>query len=283
MFEFTERSVGFITRRPPPPVERLHGTAGSNWVWARLPAPVSTFAIEAELNDDHMGALLLWVGLGVVLVATASLVVGLAEGLVMAVLVVAVPVAVAWRWSGRRTQSLVAALPDFVDRVGRSLRSGASLMQSVTEAAADSRPPLARELELVLGAMGRGQPPGQALRSWAERVPHAEVRIVAAALALASRNEAGTSRALEGVSQSLRDRSSLRTEIRSQTAQAAASMQALVVLPAVFLCFDAIGSGHTIRFLTTEPLGRGCLMSAIVLDIIGGMWISSMVRGRSPT
>jgi len=57
----------------------------------------------------------------------------------------------------------------------------------------------------------------------------------------------------------------------------------LVVLPAVFLCFDAIGSGHTVRFLTTEPLGRGCLMSAIVLDIIGGMWISSLVRRRSPT
>lgn len=269
--------------RSPAPFARLHGTSGSDWAWSRMPSLLHAFAVEAELTDDHLEALLLWLGLGTLGVVIAGAAGGLAQALILIFLVVAVPGAVAWRWSGRRTLGVVDSLPDLVDTVGRSLRSGASLVQSLGEAAVESPPVLARELELMLSAMGRGQPAALVLRSWADRVPRAEVRIVAAALAVASRNEAGTSQALAGVSQSLRDRSSLRAEIRSQTAQAAASMQALVVLPAVFLGFDAMGSGHTVTFLTTEPLGRGCLVLAVLLDIAGGVWISSMVRRRSPT
>lgn len=269
--------------RPAPVLVRLHGRAGSNLVWAQLPSPMSTFAVDAALTDDHMSALLLWTGFGTMVVGSTSLMVGPTEALVMATLVVVVPIGLARRWTGRRTRQVVAALPNLVDMVGRSLRSGASLTQSLSEAAADSPPALAHEFDAVLAGIGRGQPAAQALRSWADRVPHVEVRIVAAALALASRNEAGTSQALDGVSQSLRDRASLRLEIRSQTAQAAASMQALVVLPLAFLCFDAIGSGQTIRFLTTESRGRVCLMLAVVLDVAGGIWISSMVRRRSPS
>jgi tight adherence protein B len=269
-------------RRPAQPLARLYPRSGSHWQRSSLPAPLARFAFEADLTDDHLSALVLWLGFGAAISGALLALVGMAQSLVMGAAIVVIPLVVARHWAGRRTRRLVAALPDVVDMIGRSLRSGASLAQALREAAADGPSTVGGELAVVVGGVGRGQPTPQALQAWVERMPRPEVRIVAAALALASRNEAGTTRALDGVGHSLRDRAALTAEIRSQSAQAAASMQALVLLPALFLGIDAIGSQGTVRFLTREPLGQVCLVAAVVLDVVGWLWMAAITRRRSP-
>ena len=59
-------------------------------------------------------------------------------------------------------------------------------------------------------------------------------------------------------------------------------MQALVLLPALFLGIDAMGSQGTVRFLTREPLGQVCLVAAVVLDVVGWLWMTAIARRRSP-
>jgi tight adherence protein B len=269
-------------RSPAPPLARLHPRLGSYWQRSSLPAPFARFAFEADLTDDHLNALVLWLGFGTAISGAVLALVGMAQSIVMGAAVVAVPLLVARQRAGRRTRRLVAALPDVVDMIGRSLRSGASLTQALREAAADGPSPVGGELAVVVGGVGRGQPTPLALQAWVERIPRPEVRIVAAALALASRNEAGTMRALDGVSHSLRDRAALTAEIRSQSAQAAVSMQALVLMPALFLGIDAIGSQRTVRFLTEEPSGQVCLVVAVVLGVVGWLWMAAIIRRRSP-
>ena len=257
-------------RSPAQPLARLHPRPGSYWQRSALPAPFARFAFEADLTDDHLSALVLWLGFGAAISGAVLALVGMAQSIVMGAAVVAVPLLVARQRAGRRTRRLVAALPDVVDMIGRSLRSGASLTQALREAAADGPSPVG------------GEPTPHALQAWVERIPRPEVRIVAAALALASRNEAGTMRALDGVSHSLRDRAALTAEIRSQSAQAAVSMQALVLMPALFLGIDAIGSQRTVRFLTEEPSGQVCLVVAVVLGVVGWLWMAAIIRRRSP-
>ena len=268
--------------RPAQPLARLYPRRRSRCQRVSLPAPLARFAREADLTDDHLSALVLWLGFGVVASGALLALVGVAPSLVMCVAVVAIPLLVARRWAGRRTRRLVASLPDVVDMIGRSLRSGASLAQALREVATGGPSTVRSELAIVVGGIDRGQPTPQALQVWVERMPRPEVRIVAAALALASRNEAGTTRALDGVSHSLRDRAALTAEIGSQSAQAAASMQALVLLPALFLGIDVIGSQGTVRFLTREPLGQVCLVAAVVLDVFGWLWMMAISRRRSP-
>jgi len=269
-------------RSPAQPLARLHPRSGSCRQRSSLPAPFARFAFEADLTDDHVRALVLWLGFGAAISGAVLVLVGIAQSIVMGVAVVVVPLLFARRWAGRRTKRLVAALPDVVDMIGRSLRSGASLTQALREAAVDGPSTVGGELAVVVGGVGRGQPTPHALQAWVERMPRPEVRIVAAALALASRNEAGTMRALDGVSHSLRDRAALAAEIRSQSAQAAASMQALVLLPALFLGIDVIGNQGTVRFLTGEPLGQVCLVAAVVLGVVGWLWMAAIIRRLSP-
>ena len=175
---------------------------------------------------------------------------------------------------------MVDALPELIDVLARSLRSGASLDQALREARADARPVIAAELDTLLSDLDLGVPARSALRSWVQRSPAAEVRVVAASLAIASENEAGTSHALAGVGQALRDRAALAQEIRSQAAQAVVSMQAMVLLPFGLVLVDALGSRTRLQFLTAEPLGQACLASALTLTCIGWIWMHSIVRRR---
>ncbi|MGZ0179399.1 MAG: type II secretion system F family protein, partial [Acidimicrobiales bacterium] len=123
-----------------------------------MPAPFARFAFEADLTDDHLNALVLWLGFGTAISGAVLALVGMAQSIVMGAAVVAVPLLVARQWAGRRTRRLVAALPDVVDMIGRSLRSGASLAQALREAAADGPSPVGGELAVVVGGVGRGQP-----------------------------------------------------------------------------------------------------------------------------
>ena len=270
------------------PLERLHHGDGStthplqvlhlHWI----PEPLRKFGVQADLNQEHAVAAVAWAAIGPVLAIGGGLVFGLWYAIAVATTLVVVPVILAARWSGRRTHQLVSALPDGVEMVGRSLRSGASFTQALHEVVADAPPVLATELRQVLDGIEMGQPAWHSLRVWADDVGQPEVRIVASAFALASENEAGASRSLEGVSQSLRDRTALAGEIRSHTAQAAASMQALVLLPVGFLTIDSLGDQRTIGYLTTERLGQFCLVIGVVLNTAGWAWMKSIVHRRLP-
>jgi len=193
-----------------------------------------------------------------------------------------VPVAVVVRRSGRRAQLLVGALADFVDTLGRSLRSGASFATALTEATASQPPVLRAELELVSVSVQHGQHIADALAELVARWPRPEVRIVGAALALASENETGSARALDGVSQTLRDRAAIANEVRTHSAQATASLYALVALPVGFLCIDAVGSKQATTYLTTSSFGWFCLVIGVVCDLVGWLWMTALVRRRLP-
>jgi tight adherence protein B len=271
------------------PLERLHHGDRSTTHPRRLPhlqtipEPLRKFGVQADLNQEHAVAAVAWAAIGPFLAIGAGLVFGLWSGIAVATTLVVVPIVLAARWSGRRTNQLLSALPDAVEMVGRSLRSGASFTQALHEVAADAPPVVAVEMRQVLGGIEMGQPAWHSLRAWADDVGRPEVRIVASALALASENEAGASRSLEGVSQSLRDRTALAAEIRSHTAQAAASMQALVLLPVGFLSIDALGDQRSIRYLTTERLGQLCLVIGVLLNTVGWAWMKSIVHRRLPS
>lgn len=234
----------------------------------------------AEIDRDHLVSAGLWLGLGSFVAFVASLVFGLRAGVVVVVVVASTPAIVLVRWSGRRDRHLVEALPGVVDMIARSLRSGLSLGQAVHEVADTAAPAIAPELRRIVDDMGRGHSLVTAVGGWVNRSHLPEVRVVGAAIALATTNEAGATRALDGVSQSLRDRHALDGEIRVLTAQSSASTRALVGLPICFLALDALAGQHALGYLVTNPLGRSCLVAGLSLDAVGWWWMRSIVKAR---
>lgn len=253
------------------------------WAWIERFPSVSNWLRDAEIGDDHAEALAVWLGLGALLLTATWFELGVVWAIgVLAVLSWA-PVAVVSLRAGRRPRRVLALMPDTIDMIGRSLRSGATLRTALTEVSEHAPQPMRDELRPVVQAIARGQALPDALRAWADRSSIPEIRIVAAALSFASANEAGTLQGLEGVAQSLRDRAVVKAEIKSLTAQASVSMQALVLLPVGFLTIDYVGSRRAVHFLLHEPTGRLCLAAGVLLNLTGWLWMQRLIRRRSPT
>ena len=264
-------------------INRLHaGLRPDDTMIERLPARMRSYSYEADIDNDHVVALVLWCAAAPVIMVVGFVVGGLIAAGVCLLGLVVVPAGLAVRWSDRRAERLVAALPDAVEAVGRSLRTGASLRLAMAEAVQEAPPVVAQELRRVLDAVELGTPLARALEAWARRQPRAEVRIVAATFALAAENESGTTQALEGVSQTLRNRMTLRSEVQGLTAQAATSMQALVLLPIGLLVVDVAGDGGALRYLTTAPMGQVCLMLGVGLNLAGWTWMRLLIQRQMP-
>lgn len=181
------------------------------------------------------------------------------------------------RWMrARLTRKLVAGLAPLVDSVARSMRSGASLRQALSEV--ETGGPLGIAVDELMQSVARGRPLDVALADLPLAWPCSEVRIAATALALAAGNESGTALALDGVGESLRDLAGLEAELRALTAQVRASMYVTAALPLLFFGVTALVDPSAAGFLVTSPFGRFCLALGIGLDAVGFLWMRRLVR-----
>lgn len=170
------------------------------------------------------------------------------------------------------------ALPGVLDRVARSLRSGASLRQALADAAAGSPGRLGDDLHLVVRATAAGIPLSEALEDWGRRCPRPGVLLAVAALCLAVETGAASARAVDGVAATLRRRLDVQEEAVSLSAQARASAAVLAGAPLVVCLFTVAAGGPAARFLLRTPLGLACLVAGLALDGLGGLWMARLTR-----
>lgn len=173
---------------------------------------------------------------------------------------------------------VVGQLPELLDLLTRSLRSGRSIVQAIGDVGAELGGPLGRELRLVERSLRSGQPVDQALRELTVRLPDPQVRVVAAALVLAAESGGEAGRALDGVARSLRDRMAVASEIRALVSQSSMSALVLAVLPIGFTLLMTAVDPTRIDFLLGDPIGRVCLGAGLALDGAGWIWMRRVIR-----
>lgn len=169
------------------------------------------------------------------------------------------------------------AVPSMLDAIARALRSGASLLQAVGEAAAEDGP-LQRELQRVAAEAERGSGVAAAFDSWAERQPSGSVRLAAAALSLGAETGGANARAVDGVASTVRQRLAVAGEARALTAQPRVSAQVIGLAPVAFAAFSAATDPDLARLLFTTPLGWAMLVTGLSLDLLGMGWMMRMAR-----
>lgn len=167
-------------------------------------------------------------------------------------------------------------LPDFVDQIIRSLRSGESLPRAIRSAAATRTADDHRQLVVDLDA---GEPVGEAITKWSEAATSPLRDLAAVALGLAATSGGSVATVLGGVSESLRERIALEREVRALSAQARASAMVMIVAPIGFAFLGASADSRVASLLLTRPLGWACVSVGIGLNAIGGWWMSRMIAG----
>lgn len=181
---------------------------------------------------------------------------------------------------GRADRRLEAALPEALEAMARSLRSGASLRGAVAEAAATTPGRLGGDLRVVAAATASGAPLVAALDAWADRRPLPAVRLAVAALALGAETGGAQARAVDGVAETVRSRLAVAGEVRALSSQARLSALVIAAAPIAFALLATGTDGRTAAFLFRTPAGLACLAGGLVLDALAAVWMHRLTAVR---
>ena len=168
----------------------------------------------------------------------------------------------------RRAEKLREQLPDVLTIMASSLRAGHSFMQSLDTVAREITQPAATEFQRVVAEIRLGRGTDEALDALATRVGSADFRW--AVLAVNIQREVGGNLAeiLDSVADTLRERATMRRQIRVLTSEGRLSAWVLAVLPCAIAIYMFAVNPKYIMLLVTTKLGLIMLATAGTLLVV---------------
>lgn len=239
----------------------------------RAPSRLARALDDAGVTGDPDQVLTGWVAGLVAVSGAAALLYGAGAGVVAALGTIGLPLLGLGSAAGRALRAVDAALPELLDAVARSLRSGATLRTALGEAAAAVPGRLGADLGDVLAESDAGVPLAVALDRWPARCPTPGVRLAAAALALSAEAGGAPARAVDGVAATVRANQALAGEVRAQSSQAWFSALVIGLAPLAFTVVAAGTDGRTLDFLLGSPVGLACLAAGLLFDALALWWM----------
>jgi tight adherence protein B len=180
-----------------------------------------------------------------------------------------------------RPQDATGPLPGLLDEIAGALRAGASLPMALADASGGPTPAHAAVRD-VLARAARGAVLADALEVWCGHASDPDSRLAANSLVLVARLGVPDPRGLETAAQVLRERATLRGEVRAQAAQARASAGFLTAAPPLFLAGLVVADRHVATVVGTTRLGWSCLLAGVILDTVGAVWMARIMHRASP-
>ena len=171
-------------------------------------------------------------------------------------------------------------LPNALDLLARAVRAGESVDQAISLCGHRGPEPLAKEFRRCARQLEMGLALPTAMRSLGRRVRIADMRIFTAAVSV--HREAGGSLALtlDRMAHVVRERLTYRRQLRAVTAAGrfSATMVSLAG-PLLFIYMFTFQNEYVSRLLN-QPLGQGLLSLAIVLELVGLIWVIRMQKAQ---
>jgi tight adherence protein B len=209
---------------------------------------------------------------------SAALVGGPSAAVVLALGGAALPAVALLRRRAARRTARTHQLPEALDRLATSMRSGSSLPLALDEAGRALGAPLGPELVAIARATRRGRSVRRALDEWSATHDDPGTRLAATALVLSEVVGSTPARAVDGVAATLRERLDLAAERRALAVQARTSSLVLSVAPVGVAAVLVVADTAAARFLLGSPAGAACLAVGLGLDGLGAWWMTRLCR-----
>jgi tight adherence protein B len=179
---------------------------------------------------------------------------------------------------GRRVNSLHSQLPDVMMILASSMRAGQSFLQSLDTVAKEIGEPTAHEFSRVVAEIRLGRPVEEAMNALAERVGTPEFKW--AIMAVNVQREVGGNLAeiLDTVAETVRERDTVRRQVKVLSAEGRLSVKILVALPFLMTLYVAKVNPDYIKLLWTTRPGLIMVGLASALMLIGIYWARKVVR-----
>ena len=237
------------------------------------------FILETGMQWTSIAAFLAMVAAGIALGGSLFL---WKENLILAGAGMFVGMIVAWAIFAyvryRRLQLIDAQLPEVLELIARAVRAGETLDQAVELVAATAMEPSASELRFCTRQMQLGLSVEATFRALTQRIPLPELRLFAAALVVQRRAGGSLAITLERFARAIRERQAYRRQLRVATAGARWSSMVIVLASILLLIYLFTWQPEYIESFISSPIGKWVFVIALVLEVIGVIWVVTLTR-----
>jgi tight adherence protein B len=193
-------------------------------------------------------------------------------------LVLAVSVFLVQGIAARHKTKFENQLPDTLNLLSTSLRSGYSLLQAVEGVASEAPEPTAREFGRAMNETRLGRSPVVALKQVADRMESLDFDW--AVLAISIQREVGGNLAevLQTAADTMLQRNRLRREMKALTAEGRVSAYVLGSLPILLFTFLFMSRRDYLQPMLDSTTGLIALGGAVFMLMVGIFWLSKIVK-----
>ncbi len=207
----------------------------------------------------------------------AALLQSLILALVVAGIAGAAPTVALRRSLKKRDEKLREQLPDVLTIMASSLRAGHSFLQALDTVAKEINQPAAGEFQRVVSEVRLGRPTEDALSALAERVGSPDFRWAVMAVNIQREVGGNLAEILDTVADTLRERATMRRQVRVLTAEGRLSAWVLGLMPfGIALYMFAVNPDY-IGLLFSTKIGLVMLVVAGCLLVVGVFWMKKVV------
>jgi tight adherence protein B len=180
--------------------------------------------------------------------------------------------------ASRRRAKFDEQLPSTLQLLSGALQAGHSLQQATDTVVHEAGDPIAGEFQRVLTEARLGRPLEEAFEAMAKRTGSVDFEWTVMAIRLQRQVGGNLAEVLSTVSQTIRDRYSLKRQIRALSAEGRLSSLILSILP--FLLFAALLLFNPLFLRPLYTTGIGILMmaGAAVLMVLGVFWLRKITE-----
>jgi tight adherence protein B len=178
----------------------------------------------------------------------------------------------------KRLAAIQGQLADTLMVIASSLRAGHSFLQSLDTVTKEIGEPGASEFGRTMSEIRIGRTVDDALDSLVERVGSRDLEWAITAIKIQRRIGGNLAEILEGVANTIRERETLRRQVKVLSAEGRISAVVLTVLPIFIAVYLMRINPDYLRVLTTTRLGILLISAAAGLMLIGYIWMKRIVR-----
>ena len=188
-----------------------------------------------------------------------------------------VPVAVVDSLRRKRTQKLIAQLPDALDLMARGLRVGHPLNTTIASVASEMPDPIGTEFGLILDQVSYGEDIVTAFKEMAERVDEEDTYYLAVSIGIQHGTGGNLGRLLGVLSKVIRDRATMRRKIKAISAEGRTSMWILSSLPLAIFGFVNFTAPDFYGGVSGDPLFLPMMAIVATLSVVNFLILRKLV------
>lgn len=189
-----------------------------------------------------------------------------------------VPLLLVRRARMRRLARIEEQLPDAADFIARALRAGHSFSNVLQIVGNELSEPLSGEFRNAREEINYGVPLGEALHNMAARIPLTDLRYLVIAILIQRETGGNLAEILTNISHIIRGRLQLAAKVRVLSAEGRMSAWILGLLPLAVGGMLVLVNRTYVMVLWTDPVGVKLLWTALVMIVIGVIWLKKVIR-----